>query len=160
QKAEPTEKYQIYAGSTHAHSSFTWSHGAMWDKAKEGFGDKPAIRVAAGVQYPAEHLVLKPDWKKIQGPPAEHFTRAKAQGSDFSTMTDPRQEADFQPPRPTNANWVATRKAAADATDDRFVALTGFEHSENNGPGGKGHLNVLNTEEYINALEKGVDLPY
>lgn len=40
------------------------------------------------------------------------------------------------------------------------MALTGFEHSENNGPGGKGHLNVLNTEEYINALAAGVDLPY
>lgn len=97
QKTEPKEKYQIYAGSTHAHSSFTWSHGAQWDKAKEGFGDKSAIRVADGTQYPAEHMVLKPDWKKIQGPPAEHFSRAKAQGYDFYTMTDHSQEADFQP---------------------------------------------------------------
>ena len=107
-------------------------------------------------QYPAESLVLKTDWKKLQGPPAEHFARAKAHGYDFYTVTDHSQEADFQPPRPTNPNWLATKKAAADASDDRFVALTGFEHSENNGPGGRGHLNVLNTAEYINAASRGL----
>ena len=155
-------EYHIYAGSTHAHTSYTWSHGDQWAKPKQEEGKKePGIYVSPeGAQYPAENLVLKPDWKKLQGPPAEHFARAKAHGYDFYTVTDHSQEADFQPPRPNNANWLATKKAAADASDDRFVALVGYEHSENNGPGGKGHINVLNTAEYLNAMAKGIDLPY
>jgi hypothetical protein len=40
------------------------------------------------------------------------------------------------------------------------VGLTGFEYSENNGPGAKGHLNVYNSLEYLNALAPGRDLPY
>jgi hypothetical protein len=40
------------------------------------------------------------------------------------------------------------------------VALAGYEHSENNGPNGAGHLNVFNSAEYLNALSPGIDLPY
>jgi len=36
------------------------------------------------------------------------------------------------------------------------VALPGYEHSENNGPDGKGHFNVFNSAEYLNALAPGV----
>jgi hypothetical protein len=37
--------------------------------------------------------------------------------------------------------------------------LRGYEHSENDGPGGKGHLNVINSAEYVNALAPGMTLP-
>jgi hypothetical protein len=55
---------------------------------------------------------------------------------------------------------MAAKEQAREATDADFVALAGYEHSENNGPGGKGHLNVINSVGYLNALSKGVDLPY
>ncbi len=142
QAPAPLVEYHIYAGNTHAHTAYTWSHGEQWVKPKqeEGQPKEPGIFVSPeGAQFPAESLMLKPDWKKYQGSPAEHFAKAKAQAYDFYAVTDHSQEADFQPPRPNNANWLATKQAAADASDERFVALRGYEHSENNGPGGKGH---------------------
>jgi hypothetical protein len=161
-KAAPV--YQIYRGNTHAHTAFTWSHGEQWINAKPEAGEKksPLIYVdPQGAQFPAKTQVNKPDWQKFQGPPAVHFALAKkTAGYDFYVTTDHSQESAFQPPSPTNANWVATLKAAADATDEHFVAIAGYEHSENNGPGGNGHLNVINSAEYLNAMAAGIDLPY
>ena len=52
--------------------------------------------------------------------------------------------------------WVMRLKEAADAaTDASFVAIRGYEHSENNGPGAKGHQNVYNSSDYLNALAEG-----
>ncbi|HET6250831.1 MAG TPA: CehA/McbA family metallohydrolase [Tepidisphaeraceae bacterium] len=156
---EPTDAtvYHIYAGNTHAHTSFTWSHGDQWKKRPV---PAPLVVDPDGSQHPPKSAVLKPDWQKFQGPPAAHFALAKQSGYDFYICTDHSQEADFQPPSPTNAHWTATLKAAADATDAKFVAIAGYEHSENNGPNGEGHLNVINSAEYLNALAKGIDLPY
>src|SRR4051794_37197217 len=67
--------YHVYAGSTHAHTAFTWSHGDQWvpaAKAAAAAGEKkePGIYVdAEGAQYPAKTQVLKPEWQKGQGPP-------------------------------------------------------------------------------------------
>jgi len=61
-------------------------------------------------------------------------------------------------PSPTNPQWVAAGKEAAAATGPDFVGIRGFEYSENDGPGGTGHINVLNSEGILNALEPGVDL--
>jgi hypothetical protein len=155
--------YHIYAGNTHSHTSFTWSHGDQWVNAKaDAEGKKePGIYVDAdGAQYPAKSMVLKPDWEKFQGPPAAHFALAKANGYDFYVTSDHSQEAGLQPPGPSNANWLATKRGADDATDAKFVAMAGYEHSENNGPGGVGHLNVFNSDGYLNALAPGIDLPY
>jgi hypothetical protein len=161
--AATSPAYHIYAGNTHAHTSFTWSHGEQWEKPKPGpDGQTPeAMYVdAEGRQFPAKTLVLKPNWQKLQGPPAEHFALAKANGYDFYIVTDHSQEADLQPPSPDNVKWAATLKAAADATDANFVAIAGYEHSENNGPGAVGHLNVFNSAEYLNAMAPHIDLPY
>ena len=155
--------YHIYSGSTHAHTAYTWSHGEQFINTKEEKGEEktPGIYVAPdGAQYPAKSKSVKPDWQKHQGPPSEHYALAKTNGYDFYVVTDHSQEAAFQPPSPTNANWVSTKRAAAEATDAKFVALAGYEHSENNGPNGVGHLNVINSAEYLNALAPGVDLPY
>ena len=84
----------------------------------------------------------------------------KSNGYDFYCVTDHSQEAKFQPPSPTNSLWVAAKRDAQQATDDNFVAILGYEHSENNGPGGVGHINVFNSAEYLNALAPGIDLPY
>jgi len=149
----PGPEYHIYAGNTHSHTSFTWSHGAQWAKGAK-------MKVVGATSYPGANNTLKPDWQKYQGPPARHYALAKANGYDFYVVTDHSQEAGFQPVSGANPDWLTTEKAAAAATDDHFVALRGYEHSENNGPGGKGHINVINSAEYLNALSPGVDLPY
>jgi hypothetical protein len=64
------------------------------------------------------------------------------------------------PSADNNPEWLDTKQQAAAATDARFVALAGFEYSENDGPGGTGHLNVYNSAGILNALEPGIDLPY
>jgi hypothetical protein len=174
---EPVDDYQIYKGSTHAHTEYTWSHGAQY--AKNGcvgivvYADNvwssgyvktkkngcPGIFVINGSQYPSSDVVLRPDWEKEQGPPQAHYALAKANRYDFYCTTDHSQEAAFQPPSASNPIWMKTKQQAANATDSSFVAIAGFEYSENDGPGGNGHLNVLNSDGMLNALATGVDLP-
>jgi hypothetical protein len=175
-------EYHIYAGSTHAHTQFTWSHGEQWAKGacagilvyapkpgepfvsswKDGYVKKtcPSIYVVNGWQYPAPSVTLKPDWQNFQGPPAKHFELAKKAGFDFYVSTDHSQEASFWPLGRTSPAWVATKQQAAAATDADFVAIAGFEYSENDGPGGTGHLNVMNSDSILDALAPGIDLPY
>lgn len=169
----PMEAYHIYSGSTHAHTQFTWSHGEQWAKGSggeggEGEGAKKAkgaekkggLTISKeGVQSPPAGSKLKDDWQQSQGQPADHFARAKAAHYDFYTVSDHSQEEGFSPLSPTNPNWVALKRQAAEATNKDFVALPGYEHSENNGPEGMGHLNVINSAEYVNALAPGMDLP-
>lgn len=173
--------YHIYSGNTHAHTSYTWSHGEQWSKSdckgikvfdedtnpdsvatwKSGYvkGDAcPAIIVIGSSQYPGPNLVLKPDWQKVQGDPAVHFALAKENKYDFYITTDHSQEYIFNLPGSINAAWSASGKAAAMATDSSFVAIRGYEHSENNGPVGQGHINVINSSTYLNALKPGVTL--
>ena len=158
----PCPEFHIYAGNTHSHTENTWSHGEQFEKVDKEDGEKaPGLTVTPdGAQYPPKTARLKPDWEKFQGPPAKHYALAKNNGYDFYCVTDHSQEAKFQPPGPTNALWVAMLREAREATDDSFVAITGYEHSENNGPGGVGHINVFNSAEYLNALAPGIDLPY
>ena len=150
--AQPALPYRIYAGSTHAHTAYTWSHGSHLVKA--------GLRIdSLNVAHPKDSTT-KPGWQKLQGFPGEHFAAAKVSGYDFYTTTDHSQEAAFHPASSDNTAWVNTRKAVTSATDDNFVALMGYEHSENNSANGKGHINVINTATYLNALKPDIDLPY
>lgn len=152
--------YHIYAGSTHAHTQLTWSHGEQWAPADPIAKKKSGLKVSSeGIQGPPADGRLKADWQKLQGMPADHFARAKARGFDFYITTDHSQEEIFNPPSLDNPAWLTAQKHAAEATDRTFVALIGYEHSENNGPNGAGHINVINSSEYLNALAPGVDLP-
>ena len=182
QKQPPADSYHIYAGSTHAHTEFTWSHGAQWapstcagilvygpDKEnpdislwRNGYVVKhcPAIYVIQGLQYPAPSMTLRPDWKQFQGRPSRHFDEARQAGFDFYAATDHSQEAEFSPQGSNNQAWNLTKQQAVAATRSDFVAIAGFEFSENDGPGGTGHINVFNTDSMLNALAPGVDLPY
>ena len=90
---------------------------------------------AAGVSH-AINSTLKPDWEKLQGPPSVHYAQAKANEYDFYAVTDHSQEPDFYPTEPGNAAWLDSKRAADDASDDDFLAIRGFEFSENNGPRG------------------------
>jgi hypothetical protein len=169
--------YQILAGSTHAHSAETWSHGEQWDTngctgilvyAKRAWSDGYVtsktgcygIFVIDGLQYPSPSVKLKPNWTTVQGSPAEHYAQAHAAGYDFYSVTDHSQEAGLQVSGADNPAWAATRQSAARASDGVFSALAGFEFSENDGPGGEGHINVFNTAGTLNALAPGIDLPF
>lgn len=183
QSGDAPSQYNFYAGSTHAHTSYTWSHGDQFVKADCGgiqvYAPKPGssiqtwtdgyvksktgcagIFVIDGAQYPSPSMKVKANWEEDQGPPAEHFRRAKAAGYDFYLVTDHSQEAAFQPPAADNPQWMDTKRAADAATSADFVAIAGFEFSENDGPGGTGHINVINTAGMLNALAPGIDLPY
>jgi hypothetical protein len=168
--------YKIYAGNTHSHTSFTWSHGEhlaksgcagilvyAHDRWSDGYVKSqtgcPGIFVINGSQIPSPDMPVKPDWEKFQGPPSKHFSIAAEHGYDFYAATDHSQEAGFQPPGPENPVWLDSKRQAAAATTAKFVALAGFEYSENDGPGGQGHINVFNSSSILNALAPGVGLP-
>jgi hypothetical protein len=183
QTPAPFSEYHFYAGSTHAHTEYTWSHGEQFANGDcagiqvyardpstgvstwtDGYiksnNECAGIYVIDGAQYPSPNVHLKADWQEYQGPPREHFRRAKAAGYDFYVTTDHSQEAGFQPPSATNREWMDTKRSAAEASSDSFAGIAGFEFSENDGPGGTGHINVINTEGMLNALAPGIDLPY
>ena len=155
QKSQSSPVYHIYAGNTHSHTIFTSSHGAQWNMTPGA--SKHMFVDSTGVSH-VLNATLKPDWQKFQGAPSVHYALAKANGYDFYAVTDHSQEADFHPTSSTSKAWVETQKAADEATDSKFVALRGFEYSENNGPNGNGHINVYNTSTYLNALEPGNEL--
>jgi len=149
--------YHIYAGSTHAHTAYTASHGANIEHLP---GFKKFLSIDSnGVQH-SINVKFKANPEKYQGPPSAHYAIAKANGYDFYVTTDHSQEAGFYPNSPDNPQWVAAHQQATAATDKNFVAIAGYEHSENDGPGAKGHLNVINSKSYLNALAKGIDIPY
>jgi hypothetical protein len=122
--------YQVYRGNTHSHTNYTSSHGEQ---------------------------VTNNDPTR-NGFPEEHHARAKAAGYDFYVTTDHSQEVAFNPTSATNPAWVATKQQATDATTSAYVGFWGYEHSENNGPDGNGHINVINSDAYLDALEAGVGL--
>ena len=179
-QSPPAQEYRIYAGSSHAHTAFTWSHGDMLAEnackgvvtyaLKEGSdvlfewrgGDKsapcPVMYVMNGWQYHSQFKSLKPDWQRFQGPPSAHFAAARAAGFDWYATTDHSQEAAYFPLGPDNPQWRLMKDQATEATRAGFVGLAGFEYSENDGPGGTGHINVINTDDISNALIPGVDL--
>ena len=150
-------QYYLYAGNTHAHTIFTISHGAQHDRK---LGYESYMYVDSQDVSHSKNTELKPDWREHQDLPSEHFSRAKTEGFDFYITTDHSQEAGYHPTSPASGAWVTTKQQASEATDSSFVAIAGYEHSENDGPGGRGHLNVINTSTYLNALEPEVDLPH
>lgn len=84
-----------------------------------------------------------------------HYRIAKENGYDFYCVTDHSQYPEY-----TLEAW-ADVKAKADAfTDDTFVGLRGYEHSENDGPDGHGHMNVYNSSMFLNALADSVSIEF
>ena len=175
-KSPALAEYRIYAGSTHAHTSYTWSHGDQFAKSDckgiRVYGPKSpgdslsvwtegyvksltgcySMYVINGFQLPSPDMKVKTNWEKFQGLPSAHYAAAKAKGFDFYVTSDHSQEAVFNPISPDNKAWMASKEAANEATNPDFVAIPGFEFSENDGPGGTGHINVLNSDGMLNAL--------
>jgi hypothetical protein len=156
-KKQSLQEYHIYAGNTHSHTSNTSSHGAQWS---HNPGATKFMKVDSLGVSRVLNSTLKPDWEKFQGPPRVHYELAKKNGYDFYDVTDHSQEACFYPVSPENPSWQDLKKTAEEVTDKNFVALRGFEYSENNGPNGTGHINVINSAAYLNALQPGMELQY
>jgi hypothetical protein len=91
-----------------------------------------------------------------KGTPADHYGMAKAAGYDFYAITN---HALAKYKAFTAQSYEDTKSDADKFTDATFVAIVGFEFSENDGPGGTGHLNALNTAGYLDATGKDVNLP-
>jgi len=88
--------------------------------------------------------------------PSDHYSMAKAAGYDFYAITN---HALAKYKGFTQESYEATKKEADKFTDAAFVAICGFEFSENDGPGGTGHLCALNTTGYLDATGNEVNLP-
>lgn len=99
------------------------------------------------------HTSYSGDAQREGNTPEIHYAAAKKNGFQFYVITDHSHYDTFKP-----ETFVDTQKKALSCTDKDFVALHGFEYSENNGPGGKGHVNAFNTGEYLSALPPGNDL--
>ncbi len=141
----PLSAYRIYRGEIHAHTVYTYSHGGH--RADNSGG------------------ALRADWDQkaytnYQGPPEMYFERAKAKGFDFFVVSDHTQEKSFAPVGRRNEAWQDTLTAAQKHTDEKFVAIAGFEYSRNapfdKEGTGIGHINGINAAEYVNAEFVGI----
>lgn len=151
------DNFNIYAGNTHSHTKITNSHGAHLTKGPTG----PYLYTDANGISHSQNSTLKPNWQNFQDYPDVHFARAKTNGYDFYAVTDHSQEEELNvptSPSPNNTAWINTHNQGEAATDAGFVGLVGYEHSENDGPGGQGHINVFNSDEYQNALKSGASI--
>ncbi len=156
----PYENLNVYAGNTHAHTIYTMSHGAHLGRPADFVKGSKILEIDAQHLNRPINYFIKSDWEKVQGPPRVHFELAAQNGFDFYCVTDHSQEAAFYPNDPLNIAWMLSQKEAELATPASFTGLIGYEHSENDGPGGKGHYNVIGSANYLNALDPGVDVPH
>jgi hypothetical protein len=151
--------FNIYRGNNHSHTIYTWTHGAHRVKGISDLSDPtefhPDWIVPPGMDYKDYNTIsLDPeDYTNRQGLPDNHFERAMNIGYDFYVISDHSQEPTLQPVSIDNPVWQIMQKTADKYNDyPDFVALNGFEYSRNTpDDGGRGHINVLHSSEYVNA---------
>jgi len=159
EQTKPLSYFKVYRGNTHAHTIFTWTHGAHREKSIKKI-DKPTefhpnFKVPAGMDWRYHKTIsLNPEeYENLQGLPDNHYMLAMENGFDFYAITDHSQEPPLQPVSNDNPVWRYTQKSADQYNiNGKFVTLPGFEYSRNTDEnGGNGHINVLNSAEYVNA---------
>ena len=158
----PFKNLKTFNGNTHAHTFFTYSHGAHLKRDKDFSktkGDKMLSVDSLFLNRPNK-FHLKEDWESYQGLPSKHYEEAKKAGYDFYFVTDHSQEEAFFPDEKNNTAWALATKQAKNATGENFTALMGVEHSENDSYETRVHLNVIGPSSYINGLRPGVDIPF
>ena len=155
---KPLSYFNVYRGNTHSHTIFTWTHGAHRTKSMPKLTEptefKSHWKVPLGTDYRDWNTInLNPDaYTNLQGLPANHYRLAKENGYDFYVTTDHSQEPSLQPVSKNNPCWAEIQRSAEEHTTKDFVAIPGFEYSRNVPTnGGKGHINVLNSSDYVNA---------
>ena len=156
---KPLSYYNVYRGNTHAHTIFTWTHGVHRTKSIAKLNEPtefdPKFKAPATTDWrDYKTLSMNPaDYTNLQGLPANHYQLAIANGFDFYATTDHSQEPTLQPVAVNNPFWMNIQKTADEySTKGKFVAIPGFEYSRNTAEnGGEGHINVLNSKEYVSA---------
>lgn len=101
------------------------------------------------------HSRFSGDAQQDNNTPEDHFRLAKQSGYDFYAVTDHSQYEQY-----SDAAWKEIASMADKYTDGKFVGFRGYEHSENDGPDAKGHMNVFNSSNYLNALASGISMKY
>ena len=109
-------------------------------------------------------VVVRKEFRQLRAPSARDFTGTDSDYLLAPVLPDAADEIIRGSFERLNQDFpkrgeLAAKRQAAEATDKGFVAVAGYEHSENNGPNGTGHLNVINSSQYLNALAPGMDLP-
>lgn len=159
EQKQPLSYFNVYRGNTHAHTIFTWTHGTHRAGSIKELNAptefNPDWKVPAGTD-PKDYktINLNPDeYQNLQGLPANHYKLAMENGFDFYATTDHSQEPTLQPVSDDNPFWKNIQQAADEYNaKPKFVAIPGFEYSRNTPlNGGSGHINVLNSTEYVNA---------
>lgn len=156
---KPLSYYNVYRGNTHAHTIFTWTHGVHRSKSIAKLDEPtefdPKFKAPATTDWrDYKTLSMNPaDYTNLQGLPANHYQLAMANGFDFYATTDHSQEPTLQPVSVDNPFWQKVQKTADEYNaKPKFVAIPGFEYSRNTAEnGGEGHINVLNSKEYVSA---------
>lgn len=102
------------------------------------------------------HTGLSNTHGKDEATTEEVFSAARASGYDFFVLTE-----HSGPTGPKNPDrfFADARRIAAEMTTQRFVAISGYEYSENHNDGDTdaGHLTVLGTDDVVNASAPGMD---
>jgi hypothetical protein len=159
EQQQPLSYFNIYRGNSHSHTVFTWTHGAHREEGMTDLGAPtkfhPDWIVPQGMDWKDHNTIsLNPeDYTNRQGLPANHFELAIKNGYDFYVITDHTQEPSMQPVSKDNPVWQHTLRTVDEFNKHPgFVALAGFEYSRNTAAhGGDGHINVINSTEYVNA---------
>lgn len=159
EQQQPLSYFKVYRGNTHSHTIFTWTHGAHRSKSIAKLTEPTEFhadfKAPAGTNYrDFNSLSMNPnDYTNLQGLPANHYQRAIDNGYDFYATTDHSQEPTLQPVGINNTFWRKIQETADHYNaKPNFVAIPGFEFSRNSADnGGDGHINVLNSAEYVNA---------
>lgn len=141
-----------YSGDT----NFTASEGGTSPTLVVSYDTAVTYQAYAGNTH--SHTSYTSSHGAQDGYPDAHHALAKSSGYDFYVTTDHSQEVAFDPTSATNPAWVDTKQQALNATDSSYVGFWGYEHSENNGPDGTGHINVINSPAYLDALEAGTGI--
>ena len=158
---KPLNGFHVYRGNSHAHSFFTWTHGEHRSRAVNDLTAPTEFHEDWNVPHGVDwrdytSISFNPqDYTNLQGLPINHFDLAIAHGYDFYAVTDHSQEPTLQPVSVTQRVWqylLSMVDRYNRKYKNKFVALSGFEYSRNTeANGGSGHINVLNSSEYINA---------
>ncbi|MEA4976822.1 MAG: DUF3604 domain-containing protein [Paludibacter sp.] len=156
---KPLSYFKAYKGNSHAHTIFTWTHGAHREKSVEKLSDPtpfhPDFQVPEGMDW-KDYKTISLDakaYKNLQALPDNHYELAIKNGYDFYVVTEHSHEPVLQPVSAENAIWKYMQKTAKKYTKNgKFIAMVGFEFSRNtDANGGEGHINVINSADYGSA---------
>lgn len=101
------------------------------------------------------HTGLNNDHGSDRSTTYDNLAAAKSSKFDFVMLTE--HSGRTGPPDPAAYYADAQKQAAALSEDGTFVALVGYEYSDNNGDGDtdNGHMNAIGTEAMLDAMAPG-----